>query len=352
MILTFLGDIFPSEEAFTLGFGIKSKFEKRNGTDWRNAIMSITKGADVVVGNLESPLIDSHLVTKPVFYGNPKFARFMKDCNINVLNIANNHILEHGNVGYEQTLKTLAESKIDIVGDNNRVLFLDHEGCKIAIAGFNGVDLNAFKNDGCFSELNKRNIEAAINDMVVNGADLKIFCFHWGNEYIHKPSMEQIDMAYKLIDAGADVIIGHHPHVIQPHEMYNGGHIFYSLGNFCFDNPFQSRQFSKGMGVTITFDTVAKMIQDISVFGVKLKQKELISVELPSDFNHYFQKIQKKYFSAKGNSRYNIMYHKELKRRHFAERILMKLSLFKLYLNINPAERRLLIKNIKRFYCK
>lgn len=350
MKITFLGDIFPSEELFTLGFGIKSKFEEHNGANWKNSILSITSGADIVVGNLESPLLDSSFAKKPHFYGNPKFAKFLKNCGVNVLNVANNHILEHGKRGYEETLKTLTDSKIEVVGDNNKVLFINQEGRKIAIAGFNGVDLNAFKNEGCFSELNEQNIESALEEMSVNKADLKIFCFHWGNEYIHKPSMEQQNLAYKLIEAGVDVIIGHHPHVIQPYEKYKGGHIFYSLGNFCFDNPFQSRQFSKGMGVTIVFNSKERRIQTVDLFGVKLLQKGLVCKMSALEFDSYFNEIQKEYSTVKNDHRYAAKYKSKLRKRHLTERILMKLSLFQLYFNISSSERKLLLRNLKQFY--
>lgn len=350
MQITFVGDIFPSDESFSLGFGIKSKFEKYQGRDWVNNIIAITQHSDIVIGNLESPLLESSLALKPDFYGNPGFAAFLKECGINVLNVANNHILEHGKAGYEETLKALRDSNISIVGNRNRVLYLCNDNSRIAIAGFCGVDLDQFENNDCFSELNEQNIELALKDMTKHKADLKMFCFHWGNEYIHKPSMEQCELAYKLIDAGADVIFGHHPHVIQPYERYKNGHIFYSLGNFCFDNPFQSHQFSTGMGITITFDTTKKMINNVQSFGVKLMQEDLIHRMLPAEFNRYFNKIQKDYDIAKENSQYQRKYQRELKTRHLIERILMKLSLLKLYCKINSEERKLLIQNLKKYY--
>ena len=350
MQITFIGDIFPSNESFSLGFGIKSKFEKHQGQDWIDNIISITKHSDIVVGNLESPLIESSMAVKQDFYGVPSFATFLQECGVNVLNVANNHILEHGKAGYEETLKTLDEANISIVGDKNKVLYLCWDNSKIAIAGFCGVDLNLFENNNCFSELNKQNIELCLDDMGKNNADLKIFCFHWGNEYIHKPSMEQRLLAYKLIDAGVDIIIGHHPHVIQPYEKYKNGHIFYSLGNFCFDNPFQSRQFSKGMGVTIKFDTINNEILAIEPFGVKLLHNMLVRRMTHLEFNSYFKKIQHQYFCKKNDIRYSILYARELSIRHLTERILMKLSLLKLFYKIDSNERKLLIENLKRHY--
>lgn len=350
MKITFVGDIFPSDESLTLGFGIKSKFEEKGGNNWLDNIRSVTEGSDIVIGNLESPLLDSSLAKKSDFYGNPKFAGFLKNCGINILNVANNHMLEHGQTGYEETLKILCGLNINIIGDKNRVLYLQKDNCKIAIAGFCGVDLELFENDGCFSVLNEENLKSALNDMIWNKADLKIFCFHWGNEYIHKPSPEQRMLAYNLIDSGADVIIGHHPHVIQPYEKYKNGHIFYSLGNFCFDNPFQSRQFAKGMGVTITFNTIEGIIQGVELFGIKLLQEELMCRMLPSAFDSYFNRIQKEYYSVKDDGQYHVKYKKELKKRYFTERVLMKLSLLKLFFNISSDERKLLMRNLKQFY--
>lgn len=350
MKITFIGDIFPADEDLTLGLGIKSKFEEKNGTNWKEHILSITKGSEIVVGNLESPLLDTPLAKKKSFYGNPGFAGFLKDSGINVLHIANNHILEHGALGYEETLKTLKSNNIGILGNNNNLLYLDAKGCKIGIAGFSSVDLDFFENKGCFSELNQKNIEFALNEMAENNVDLKIFCFHWGNEYIHKPSMEQRTLAYELVDAGVHVIIGHHPHVIQPYEKYKNGHIFYSLGNFCFSNPFQSRQFSKGMGVSLTLNIAEKSIQKVELFGIQLVYEDLMRPMRTSEFDTYFKRIQKKYHLAKDNDQYAKRYEEERKRRRLTERILMKLSLVRLYFHLKHDERKLLLRNLKQYY--
>jgi len=351
MNITFIGDIFPADESFSLGFGIKSRFEERWGRNWQANIISITKESDIVVGNLESPLLNIPLAHKKDFYGNPEFAYFLKESGIGILNIANNHIMEHGKRGYEETLKVLADTGIKVLGDNNRIIYLDKNGSRIALAGFCGVEQNTVV-DGCSSVLNRENVFSTLDEMIINKADLKIFCFHWGNEYIHKPSMEQRHFAQCLIDAGADIIIGHHPHVIQPYEQYKNGHIFYSLGNFCFDNPSQSRQFSKGLGVTITYDTVKRSIGKISLFGVKLSLDNLVYKMPSSQFDSYFGKVQKEYQAIKSNKNYSAKYKKELAGRHFIERVLMKLSLIALYFSISSGERRMLLRNLIRYYLK
>ena len=349
MKITFIGDIFPANEALFVGFGIKSQFEKHKGACWADAVCSVTKSSDAVIGNLESPLLLKQSACKDDFYGNYEMASFLKKCGINYLNIANNHILEHGVNGYNQTIDALNKEKIGIIGNKNEVIFIHSDNSTIAIAGFSSVGKNI---SNTFSVLNKKNIKDALQQMTEANADLKIFCFHWGDEYIHKPSVEQRKLAKSLIDMGADIIIGHHPHVIQPYEQYKKGHIFYSLGNFCFDNPFQSRQFSKGMGVTISYNSETKGIEQVDTFGVRLSLKKLVYKMPCSKFESYFDKIQKNYQEIKDAKDYDLKYKKELAKRHVIERILMKVSLLRLFIHINNEEKWILLKNIKRYYLK
>ena len=196
------------------------------------------------------------------------------------------------------------------------------------------------------------NAMAALNEMADRKADLKILTLHWGNEYIHRPSMMQRNMAYRLIDAGADIIVGHHSHVIQPYEKYKAGHIFYSLGNFCFDKPFQSRQFSKGMGVDLYFDTDSKEIEKIEFFGIKLSFRHLMH-RMPADsFKPYFAGIQNKYERLKCDTTYDTGYSEELSKRRMIERILMKLSLIQTFFFVSFKEKRMLINNLINYYFK
>ncbi len=346
MRLTFLGDIFPADESFCVGFGINSQFQKHWGEEWESNILSFTQGSDYVIGNLESPLIPNSVAVCDTFYGHPRFASFLKNCGVNVLNIANNHILEHGKNGYEETLKTLDKGGIKVIGHNGEILCLKKMAFCVAIAGFCASNLLEYNVDNTLSILSKENVISALNAMNTNNADIKIFCFHWGNEYIQKPSLQQRQFAYELIDAGVDVIIGHHPHVIQPYEQYNNGHIFYSLGNFCFNNPYESKHYSRGLVLTLDVDVEHKQISDISLSGVKLLQYKLVKKMDRAIFNAYFAKIQNRYKSAKSEENYEGQYKKEQKWRRFIERILMKISLIKLFFSIRSKDKWMLIKNI------
>jgi len=248
--ITLLGDIFPGELDFTQNYGIRTQFKKHKGIPWRKEIKKIVSDDDIVLGNLESPLVHEADAIKKTFFGDPEFVCFLRECGINVVNIANNHILEQGNEGFRSTIQALNNAELGIIGQSidskSKIFYIDVKGLKIAIAGFSNVDLHIIQNDNHFAVLNEDNVINTIESMEEHMVDLKILSFHWGNEYIHVPSIDQRKMAYKFIDNGADIIVGHHPHVIQPYEKYKHGHIFYSLGNFIFDY-IHSRMVSFGL---------------------------------------------------------------------------------------------------------
>lgn len=350
--ISFIGDIFPGERAFTLKYGIKTQFENHNGRTWINKVKTILGDCDIVVGNLESPLIEESKSVKKTFWGNPSFAFFLKECGINVLNVANNHIMEQGDAGIKNTIDSLINAQLGVVGNivnfTSNIHYLNVKGIKIGIAGFSNVDLHKIQNNGHFAILNEQNVLNTIETMKQQSVDLKILCLHWGNEYIHIPSIEQREMAYKFIDAGADIIAGHHPHVIQPYEKYKNGHVFYSLGNFMFD-LIQSKKFSIGLIATIELNK--NKVLDIKLSGIKLSYKNLLESITKYEFDKYYSKILNKYNKIKSlpAKQYEQIYISSLKKNHLNERLFMKTSLFNEFLRIKVKDKIQLIFNIFRF---
>jgi len=208
-------------------------------------IKRFLSGSDLVIANLEGSFTD--FKPKPLMPNNllftfdPGLVPVLADYGFNVFNLANNHSLNFGEEGLEQSKDYLNKAAIEYFGhpDNNKELSLVKEirDQKIGFIGYN--QLTEINFDRILAEVEKLDKEV----------DWLIVFTHWGAEYqvMDFNSLQQAE-AHQLIDAGADIIIGSHPHVIQPVEIYQNKVIFYSLGNFIFDQTF-SRETTQGLGV-------------------------------------------------------------------------------------------------------
>ncbi len=352
--ISFLGDIFPGEMAYTINYGIKSQFNSHKGLPWIYKLNNYTKESDLVIANLESPLVDSRSILKETFCGYPDFANFLKKGGIDVVNIANNHILEHDSAGYYQTIEYLKRANVGIIGlqedGKSKVSYLHIKNVKIGIAGFSNVDLEVIDDEKHFAILRENEVLNVIEEMKSSNADLKILSFHWGNEYIHVPSLNQRELAYKFIKAGADIIVGHHPHVIQPYEKYMDGHIFYSLGNFMFDIV-HSRMVSIGLMAQVLVDTNKNQIIT-ELEGVKLSYRDTFSKMSKHKFDKYYSKISKQYknFINLPDVVYKKKYRKLLKRNRLNQRILMKTSIVIEFFRIGRKDKIKLMYNVINYY--
>lgn len=357
--LTFIGDIFPADELFTCGFGIKSKTNEENVRRWTKNVTEIVGEADYIIGNLESPLLDDKDAAKTTFYGKPVFADVLKDSGINVLNIANNHITEHGAEGFQNTVTTLRKKGLLLLGEvengQSGILSIRQEGTTICMSAFCDERICSVDNPSCFASLTEDKVMATLERMKDMHPDVIIFVFHWGNEYVHLPSPEQRRLAKKLIDEGANLVVGHHPHVVQPFERYHGGYIIYSLGNFCFDDV-QSDHFGIGMMAHINIQN--KAIDDISFSGLLVQDMafcdDLVKPMNKKDFDGYFSQITDNYGQLQQLSEeaYCDVYTKAFKREHKKERINMRLNLLKKVIDLRHQHKTQLIKNVKNYILK
>jgi poly-gamma-glutamate synthesis protein (capsule biosynthesis protein) len=168
--------------------------------------------------------------------GSTKSIEGLKYAGFNILSLANNHSLEHGYEALYDTMDLLNNNNIIPLGVGRKkevarkpVVF-NLKTKKIAVLGYClRPDKTAYR-----SIKNKEEILEDIKNVKEN-VDYIILSLHWGDEFVQIPAPWQIDFAHKLIDNGASIILGHHPHVMQGIEEYNGGIIAYSLGNFVFD---------------------------------------------------------------------------------------------------------------------
>lgn len=157
-----------------------------------------------------------------VFKADPTFAHTLRQVGFDLVSVANNHTLDCGIDGLEETIRMLAGTGISpILGEPT---IKEIHGVKIGLLGFNLVD-------GCKSS---GSMICAVEELD-KASDIVILSLHWGIEYVLSPSTEQLKLAHQLVDAGVDLILGHHPHRIQGIGSYRHGVIAYSLGNFVFD---------------------------------------------------------------------------------------------------------------------
>ena len=197
--------------------------------------------ADIVFSNLENPIVSGCSKTDEgyKFCADPKMVDGLVFAGIDIVNLANNHTLNYGKEGLEETKKVLVENQIMWVGDENLEI-IEKEGTKIGFLGFDFVTKEPTEKDYQFV----KNSDEKVDVLIVG--------VHWGKEYSDKATILQNKIAAKLIENGADVIAGHHPHWVQNIEYLNGKPIYYSLGNFIFDQAW-SEETKKGLVIKLTY---------------------------------------------------------------------------------------------------
>jgi poly-gamma-glutamate synthesis protein (capsule biosynthesis protein) len=220
----------------------------RKGTDYTfKNIKEFLAGNDLVLANLEGSFTDFKArkldPNNTSFTFDPKLVSILKENKFNLLNLANNHVRDFGKDGFAQSQAYLDKAGISHFGDfynEGPAIVKNINGLKIAFIGYN--------------EFGKPSIESTVAKIKETApkADYTVIYAHWGAEYQTSPWPGSQEKGRKFIDAGADVVLGSHPHVVQPIEIYKGKPIFYSLGNFVFDQIF-SAEVRQGLAVRLNF---------------------------------------------------------------------------------------------------
>jgi len=222
-------------------------------------VKEIFESKDILFGNLETVLSSRGKKAKKsvLLYSSPEKVRYLKDVDYNILNVANNHILDLGVEGFKDTLDILNKNGLNFIGANNgksasNHLILERNGIKL---GFLGYTIGRFKVPESIS-INKLKEKKIIADIkfIKDKCDFIVVSLHWGTENVFYPSPQQIDRAHNLIDRGATLILGHHPHVIQGIEKYKNGLIAYSLGNFQFDPELSQSKTNESVALCVDFN--------------------------------------------------------------------------------------------------
>jgi poly-gamma-glutamate synthesis protein (capsule biosynthesis protein) len=238
--LVAVGDVMFGDHPICVGHGVGSSLKNKEPGFLFSNVSNILKKGDITFGNLECVLsdidIDYGSLASVSLRGEEKSIHELTSAGFNVVSIANNHILEHGVPSLKKTKELLHQNGIVDIGvadtkeESRTVSDMEVKGVKV---GFLAYCLIGDKTAYCSVD----NPTEIIGDVknASSEVDVLIVSMHWGNEFIRKPSPQQVELGHAIIDAGAKLILGHHPHVLQGVEEYNNGIIAYSMGNFVFD---------------------------------------------------------------------------------------------------------------------
>ncbi len=203
-----------------------------------------------VVGNFEASIPEKHVPTPTMtfkFSVDAEFIPPLKDVGFTDFSLANNHAYDYGAAGHTHTQEVLSASGLASGGNPQTteitdMMFRDVDGVRVAI-----IPVNATYSMPSIASLEDVFAHARAQ------SDMQILYIHWGAEYELRANKAQQAFAHGVIDAGIDAVIGHHPHVVQNIEVYRGAPIFYSLGNFVFDQYWEA-SVREGLTVSISFD--------------------------------------------------------------------------------------------------
>ncbi len=227
LTVSLMGDCtLGTDEAFNYDTSLNAYFATQGADYFFQNVRPILEADDLSIVNMEGTLTESteRNWEKFAFKGSPDFVNILSGSSVEAANIANNHSHDYGDQSFEDTKATLKEAGITPFGyDDTAVVTV--KGVKVGLVGI--YELNDHLE-------RKQQLKDNIAQVRRDGADLIIVVFHWGNERETVPDSNQMTLGHLAVDYGADLVVGHHPHVLQGIEEYRGRYIVYSLANFCF----------------------------------------------------------------------------------------------------------------------
>ena len=229
IVVNFTGDMMlASYKNETAANNFKAYAQKNDPSYFLQNVKPIFDADDLTVVNLENVLTDRALKEKeksttPAYWfrGPTSNTEILTSSGVEAVSLANNHTGDYGAAGMKDTIQAVEEAGL-LYGTNDNTFCFEKEGYRIAVI-CHGLWYEWQANDII------RRIHQAEED-----SDFQIVFYHGGKEGIHAPEVWKQRASRKMVDAGADLVIGNHPHVLQPREVYNGVDIVYSMGNFCY----------------------------------------------------------------------------------------------------------------------
>lgn len=225
LLFTFVGDCTlgchkahnRAGYGFLLTVGEQFDYPFRNVKEWFENDDFTMINLEGVLGNKGTPA-----GKKFAFRGPASYVNFLTENSVEAVSLANNHTLDYGETGYAETRRLLDEAGVPYVEQNSGTIITLENGITVGIYGT------------VYNSIHQASPVEGIAALKEQGADIVIYAPHWGTEHSFRATSQQVELGHAAIDAGADIVYGCHPHVLQPVEEYGDGVIYYSLGNFCF----------------------------------------------------------------------------------------------------------------------
>ena len=274
ILLSFTGDcILGTDENFYYDTSFNAYYENYGSAYFFQNVKDVFEKDDLTIINMEGTLTD--LTTRKdkqfAFKGDTEYVKVLTNGSVEAANMANNHTYDYGEESFKDTVNILEKNKIRTFGDDETVI-IPVKGVNVGIFGIYELDDH---------EERIPQVKSDIAKLKKDGADIIVAVFHWGNELERVPDDNQVMLAHLAIDEGADVVVGHHPHVLQGIDTYKGKTIAYSLGNFCFGGNYHPTEMDTMIFQQKFMIDTSKKITDSEINVIPC------SVSSESDCNNY-----------------------------------------------------------------
>lgn len=275
--VSLMGDCtLGTDASFYWDTSLNAYYEYQGAEYFFRNVKSILEADDLSIINMEGTLTTSEQREDKLyaFKGDPEYVDILTEGSIEAANLANNHSHDYGEQSYTDTKETLEKAGIATFGyDETRVL--DIKGVKVGLIGIYELADHLER---------KQQLLDHIESVKKEEAQIIIVVFHWGNEKETSPDSNQTTLGRLAIDHGADLVVGHHSHVLQPIEEYKGKYIAYSLGNFCFggnSNPSDKDTIIFQQTFTVTGDELQDT-QDVHIIPCRISSDASVNNYQPT----------------------------------------------------------------------
>lgn len=240
-----VGDLQVGDSSTAVGFGFRTRYPDGPAMlRWARHVKELLDGGDIVFGNLECVISDHGLRGADwesyQMRGLPAYDQFLRAAGFAVLNVANNHAMQHGAKAFEETVARLSAAGVAIVGLRgngpwvSRPTVISASGRRIGFLGYSFRPRQYSQDPPLYAE---GDVDSVCTDVqrLKSAVDHVVVSLHWGEEFVPTPSEAEVAAAEAVVDAGAALILGHHPHVLRGLQQIGGALVAYSLGNFSGD---------------------------------------------------------------------------------------------------------------------